>query len=167
MRKFNINIALAILIFLIVSITTIRSIPVFADGTQHVWIVEYVYRNGRLPLEDITGTQPAYFNVPRSIINNNPFLYQPLFYVLAGYFTLLTRMPELSVNIINILSALLSSVMIYILTKNLIKKRIYSEFAFILCLVSNIWVWMFAHRIIEPFVILLSIFSLYSLTRPL
>jgi hypothetical protein len=62
-------------------------VPVFADGTQHVWITDYVKLNGELPKTDITGIQPTNLSIPISIKDPEPFIYSPLFYTLTGALT--------------------------------------------------------------------------------
>lgn len=127
-------------------------LPVLADGTHHVWLVDFVWKNGYFPKTDVTGTQPFHFNVPRSISNNSPMLYQPLYYLVAGYITFLTRNPTFTVDLLNIVSAVGTNLIAFFLIKRLFG-RPSAAVSLLLISSSSVWFWLIGQRLIEPVII--------------
>lgn len=144
----------SVIIFLFIVINILKKAPVFADGSQHVWITEYVYKNHKLPMEDITGIQPANLNIPQSIKTNRPFVYQPVYYVLTGFLSLITKNPECSVNVVNIVSIILAAYLLFFSVQSIFDQKT-ALVGFLLFLFSNTGFWLIVHRITEPFIILL------------
>jgi 4-amino-4-deoxy-L-arabinose transferase-like glycosyltransferase len=138
----------------------VLKIPVFADGTQHVWLTDYVYKNGFLPEEDITGIQPSNFSIPFSIKNSQPMLYPPLFYILSGTVATFVDSPKLSVEILNLVPILVTSLFMYLLGREILGQT-GGILAFLLVVLSHIWPWFTVHRLVEPTIVMLSISAIY------
>lgn len=152
-------IIIAVIVVLIANIIVLK-VPIFADGTQHVWITRYVTETGSLPVTDITGVQASNFSIPRSISEPEPFLYQPLFYILAGILGVITGNVSISISVINILSIFLTGIFLYLLSREMFNKEV-GMIVFVLCIFSNIWPWMTVHRLVEPIIITFVIANLY------
>jgi 4-amino-4-deoxy-L-arabinose transferase-like glycosyltransferase len=136
-------------------------VPVFADGTQHVWITDYVKLYGELPKTDITGIQPTNLSIPISIKDPEPFIYSPLFYTLTGALTTFGISAKTAVEIMNILPPIAIGLFFYLISKRIFNQNI-AILAFVLIVLSSIWPWMAVHRLVEPTIILLFTSLAYS-----
>lgn len=157
-------IVISILFFIFLSVYILKDVPVFADGTQHVWITKYVYENLKLPKFDITGTQPTNLNIPLSINNNLPFIYQPLFYLITGYVSLITKNPELSLNFVNIFSLIGASILLYFSIKKITDKQT-AIIGFLLIIFNASNLWFVVHRLIDPFILFLFQLTLFLVIK--
>ena len=167
MRKANVAKSIIFLLagcLVLVYSYAVLKVPVFADGTQHVWLTDHVREFGTLPSEDITGIQPSNFSVPISINNSQPFVYQPLFYVLSGSLGLVIGNSEYAINAINIISVLLTALFGYLILRKLFNQRS-ALIGLVIIVCSNIWPWLIVHRIVEPILIALATAIMFLISK--